>query len=73
MRKVKLIIHEKYAGKQSPSDVFAAVFLSDTAALTLDKGTGICPRYEGGRSAELLGRQDKQTMRRNAGDGPAPL
>ena len=27
MRKVKLIVHEKYAGKQSPIDVFAAVFL----------------------------------------------
>lgn len=41
MRKVKLIIHEKYAGKQSPSDVFAAVFLSDTAALTLGESPGI--------------------------------
>ena len=41
MRKVKLIVHEKYAGKQSPSDVFAAVFLSDPAALTLDEGPGI--------------------------------
>ena len=34
MRKVKLIIHEKYAGKQNLSDVFAAVFLSDTADMS---------------------------------------
>jgi len=40
MRKVKLIVHEKYAVKQSPSDVFAAVFLSDTVALTLGESPG---------------------------------
>ena len=41
MRKVKLIVHEKYAGKQSPSDVFVAVFLSDAAALTPGESPGI--------------------------------
>ena len=41
MRKVKLIVHEKNAGKQKPSDIFAAVFLSDTAALTLGESPNI--------------------------------
>ena len=41
MRKVKLIVHEKYEGKQNSSNVFAAVFLSDTAALTLGESPGI--------------------------------
>ena len=34
MRKVKLIVHETYQGKRKSEDIFAAVFLSDTAALT---------------------------------------
>ena len=34
MRKVKLIVHETYQGKRKTEDVFAAVFLSNAAALT---------------------------------------
>ncbi|UKI19505.1 MAG: hypothetical protein L6V89_10895 [Oscillospiraceae bacterium] len=34
MRKVKLIVHETYQGKRKREDVFAAVFLSNAAALT---------------------------------------
>ena len=34
MGKVKLIIHECFAGKQNPEEVFTAVFLSKAAALT---------------------------------------
>ena len=41
MRKVKLIVHETYQGKRKTEDVFAAVFLSDTAALTVDTHSGI--------------------------------
>ena len=36
MRKVKLIVHETYQGKRKTEDVFAAVFLSDTAALAIN-------------------------------------
>ena len=36
-----MIVHKKYAGKQNPSDVFATVFLSDTAALTPGESLGI--------------------------------
>ena len=35
MRKVKLIVHETYHGKRKSEDVFAAVFLSNAAELTL--------------------------------------
>ena len=34
MRKVKLIVHECFTGKQNSEDVFTAVFLSNAAALT---------------------------------------
>ena len=34
MRKVKLIVHETYQGNRKSEDVFAAVFLSNAAALT---------------------------------------
>ena len=34
MRKVKLIVHECYAGKRKSEEVFTAVFLSNAAALT---------------------------------------
>ena len=34
MRKVKLIVHETYQGKRKSEDVFAAVFLSNAAALS---------------------------------------
>lgn len=34
MRKVKLVVHECYAGKRKSEEVFAAVFLSNAAALT---------------------------------------
>ena len=34
MSKVKLVVHECYAGKQKSEEVFAAVFLSNAAALT---------------------------------------
>lgn len=34
MGKVKLIVHENYQGKCKTEDIFAAVFLSNAAALT---------------------------------------
>ena len=34
MSKVKLIVHECYAGKRKSEEVFAAVFLPNAAALT---------------------------------------
>ena len=34
MRQVKLVVHECYAGKRKSEEVFAAVFLSNAAALT---------------------------------------
>ena len=34
MSKVKLVVHECYAGKRKSEEVFAAVFLSNAAALT---------------------------------------
>lgn len=34
MSKVKLLVHECYAGKRKSEEVFAAVFLSNAAALT---------------------------------------
>ena len=34
MSKVKLVVHECYAGKRKSEEVFAAGFLSNAAALT---------------------------------------
>ena len=42
MRKVKLIVHETYQGKRKSEDVFAAVFLSNAAALTPNAHSGMC-------------------------------
>lgn len=44
MRKIKLIVHECFAGKQNPEDVFAAVFLSSAAVLTESRYHGINKR-----------------------------
>ena len=41
MRKVKLIVHETYQEKRKSEDVFAAVFLSNAAALTPNTHSGI--------------------------------
>ncbi len=41
MRKVKLIVHESYQGKSKTEDVFAAVFLSNAAALTVNTHSNI--------------------------------
>lgn len=41
MGKVKLIVHECFTGKQNPTDVFTAVFLSNTTALTENVESGI--------------------------------
>ena len=41
MRKVKLIVHETYQGKRKSEDVFAAVFLSNAAALDPNTHSGI--------------------------------
>ena len=41
MRKVKWIVHETYQGKRKSEDVFAAVFLSNAAALTPNTHSGI--------------------------------
>ena len=40
LRKVKLIVHETYQGKHKTEDVFAAVFLSNAAALTPNTHSG---------------------------------
>lgn len=37
MREVKLVVHECDAGKRKSEEVFAAVFLSNAAALTESK------------------------------------
>ena len=34
MEQTKFIVHEEFAGKRKPEDVFAAVFLSNAAELT---------------------------------------
>lgn len=34
MERTRFIVHEEFAGKRNPEDVFAAVFLSNAAALT---------------------------------------
>ena len=52
MRKVKLIVHETYQGKRKTEDVFATVFLSDTAALTTNTHSGIIKDTE--RSQDSL-------------------
>lgn len=41
MGKVKLVVHECYAGKRKSEEVFAAVFLSNAAALTEKEKTSI--------------------------------
>lgn len=46
MRKVKLIVHETYQGKRKSEDVFAAVFLSNAAALTESVYPGIIKEIE---------------------------
>lgn len=46
MRKIKLIVHECFAGKQNPEDVFAAVFLSSAAVLTESRYHGIIKEAE---------------------------
>ena len=46
MRKVKLIVHETYQGKYKSEDVFAAVFLSNAAALTPNTHSGIIKNTE---------------------------
>ena len=34
MDRTRFIVHEEFAGKRKPEDVFSAVFLSNAAALT---------------------------------------
>ena len=46
MGKVKLIVHECFAGKQNPEDVFAAVFLSSATVLTESRYHGIIKETE---------------------------
>ena len=52
MSKVKLVVHECYAGKQKSEEVFAAVFLSNAAALTPNTHSGIIKDTE--RSQDSL-------------------
>lgn len=52
MRKVKLIVHETYQGKRKSEDVFAAIFLSNAAALTPNTHSGIIKDTE--RSQDSL-------------------
>ncbi len=53
MEKVKLIVHECFQGKRKMEDVFAAVFLSDTAALTTNAKTSMMQLIE--QSQDSLG------------------
>lgn len=46
MRKVKLIVHECFTGKQNREDVFSAGFLSNAAALTENVKSGIMKTTE---------------------------
>lgn len=46
MGKIKLIVHECFAGKQNPEDVFTAVFLSSAAVLTERRYHGIIKETE---------------------------
>ena len=52
MGKVKLIVHETYQGKCKTEDIFAAVFLSNAAALTENTHSGIIKDTE--RSQDSL-------------------
>ena len=52
MRKVKLIVHECFTGKQNSEDVFTAVFLSNAATLTPNIHSGIIKDTE--RSQDSL-------------------
>ncbi len=46
MRKVKRIVHECFTGGKNPEDVFTAVFLSSTTALTENADFGIMKTTE---------------------------
>lgn len=46
MRKIRLIVHKCFAGKQNPKDVFVAVFLSNAAVLTKNRYPGIIKETE---------------------------
>ena len=52
MSKVKLVVHECYTGKRKSEEVFAAVFLSNAAALTPNAHSGIIKDTE--RSQDSL-------------------
>ena len=52
MRKVKLVVHECYAGKRKFEEVFAALFLSNAATLTPNTHSGIIKDTE--RSQDSL-------------------
>ena len=67
MRKVKLIVHETYQGKRKSEDVFAAVFLSNAAALTPNTHSGIIKDTE--RSQDSLCSEKGATY--STGDGSA--
>ena len=73
MRKVKLIVHETYQGKRKTEDVFAAVFLSNAAALTAKEKPSIieltdrsqdslCSRSRRTEYAELRRRRKRKRM-----------
>ena len=52
MHRVKLIVHECYAGKRKSEEVFTAVFLSNAAALTPNTHSGTIKETE--RSQDSL-------------------
>ena len=56
MRKVKLIVHETYQGKHKSEDVFAAVFLSNAAALTANTHSAIIKDTE--RSQDSINKEN---------------
>ena len=60
MRKVKLVVHECYAGKRKFEEVFAAVFLSNAAALAESTKPSIIELTD--RSQDSLCSGKKQIM-----------
>ena len=61
MGKVKLIVHECFADKQNPEDVFAAVFLSSAAVLTESRYHGIIKETEQSQDSLCSQQRNAQT------------
>ncbi len=60
MRKVELIVHECFTGKQNPEDVFTAVFLSNATALAENVKSGIMKTTEQSQDSLVPGKQQSK-------------